>query len=299
MKSPEPAASVWYERIYVFEIVRGMSGDHPAPDRRTSSTRSEMPTVQYPEEPKPLAGPPSQPPPPDAARGRHAEVRGLHVLPDGLPGELHPHRGRGVAGAALEGEAPEDLRDRPAALRLLRLLRGGLPRGRDPHGHRRGHDRGRRGARTSSSDSTSSCAERGASGRARRPARAEPGPGRAGGPSRHARGGRPQGYRAARERRPVAGLDGERRGEDEPDSLLDPGRGRRRIGAAVTITRRNPLASALALAVCLVALAGLFAGLSAPIPLHHPDPGLRRGGHRPDRLRHHAPEPGGGRSARP
>jgi NADH-quinone oxidoreductase subunit J len=33
--------------------------------------------------------------------------------------------------------------------------------------------------------------------------------------------------------------------------------------AAVTITRRSPLASALALAVCLLAIAGLFAGLDA------------------------------------
>ena len=33
--------------------------------------------------------------------------------------------------------------------------------------------------------------------------------------------------------------------------------------AVVTITRRNPLASALALAVCLLAVAGLFAGLDA------------------------------------
>lgn len=35
------------------------------------------------------------------------------------------------------------------------------------------------------------------------------------------------------------------------------------VGAIVTITRRNPLASALALAVVLIAIAGLFAMLSA------------------------------------
>jgi NADH-quinone oxidoreductase subunit J len=35
--------------------------------------------------------------------------------------------------------------------------------------------------------------------------------------------------------------------------------------AVVSITRRNPLASALALAICLLAVAGLFAALSAHI----------------------------------
>ena len=35
------------------------------------------------------------------------------------------------------------------------------------------------------------------------------------------------------------------------------------VAALVTVTRRNPLSSALALAVCLVAVAGLFAMLSA------------------------------------
>ena len=35
--------------------------------------------------------------------------------------------------------------------------------------------------------------------------------------------------------------------------------------AVVTITRRNPLASALALAICLLAVAGIFAGLDAHI----------------------------------
>ena len=81
-------------------------------------------------------------PPPHGARGRHAQVRRLLHVRDGLPGRVHLHRGRRAARED-HREVPDPLRDRPAALRLLRLLRRRLPRGGDhdePRERPRGHD---------------------------------------------------------------------------------------------------------------------------------------------------------------
>ncbi len=70
MKVPSPRLR-WHERIYLFEVIRGMSVTigHLL---RNLAHQKRMPTVQYPEEPKPL---------PVRLKGRHR----LTVREDGSP----------------------------------------------------------------------------------------------------------------------------------------------------------------------------------------------------------------------
>ena len=84
-------------------------GDHAVP-RRPAGHRKAFP----------------HPPSAAQARGRHAALRRLHALRDGLPRQVHLHPGRRKPGRH-DREACQDLQDRPRHVRVLRLLRGSLP----------------------------------------------------------------------------------------------------------------------------------------------------------------------------
>ena len=128
----------WWERAYLFEIVRGLSitgGVFLVNMWRWISGRKGALTTYYPEETRA-----------DYA----AHNRGKHILtqrPDGgpqciacnlcatvCPALVHRDRRRLRPGRCGPPQVPGALRDRLFALHLLRAVRGGLPGGRDPHG---------------------------------------------------------------------------------------------------------------------------------------------------------------------
>jgi hypothetical protein len=157
-------------------------GEHPVPttafDKVLSvvSPVNDIETIQYPEEKVGLPRAVPRPAPAPAARRRPGALRGLHVLPDGVPGQLHHDHPRAERRQG-HREAAGGLRDRRAALRGVWAVRRGLPVRRDPDGlrhprqarrgaRRRGHDQGQadRGVGKDNGKSPTSIATQGGAG---------------------------------------------------------------------------------------------------------------------------------------
>ncbi len=138
----EPEMS-WWEKAYIFEIVRGlvitggvftrnmlrwMTGqkgraDNVLPGGEALGLRPRQPRQAR----------------ADAARGRlgPAAMHRLQHVRNRLPGESDRDRGRLRPDRYRAPEVSGALRDRLFALHLLRTMRRGLPGGRDPHGRGR------------------------------------------------------------------------------------------------------------------------------------------------------------------
>ena len=118
----EPEIGFW-EATFLPGDRRGAQDDAAA-----TSAITRPVTQQYPGGEAGLAAALSRRASAQSRRAGPREVRGLHAVRDGVPGELHCNRsGRRAARLAGPRQVSGDVRARRTALHLLRHVRGGLP----------------------------------------------------------------------------------------------------------------------------------------------------------------------------